>query len=117
MASIFLKVRRAETPAYRLLKRVASTLLTARMPIPSPLRMFVRTLYTLHFALRRLLRRVYMFVYGEPLFRSRCEKLGRGSFVWAVPEVNGHTRIHVGNQVSIWEISASRAGERLTSPL
>jgi len=102
IVDLSLRVRRAETPFFRSLNRAVSILLTARLPMPAILRTICCAMYTLHFAARQLSRRAYMFFYGEPLFRSRCETFGADCFVCALPEINGHTRIHVGDRVSFW---------------
>jgi hypothetical protein len=104
MANLLLTVRRAETPVYRYLKRVAWMLLTVRMPLPGVLRVLYRVLYACHFGASRLSRRVYMFLYGEPMFRSRCDRFGVNCLVWALPVVTGHAKIQIGNQVSVGEI-------------
>jgi acetyltransferase-like isoleucine patch superfamily enzyme len=116
MKGFILKVRRAETPGYRFLKRAAWFLLTMKAPVPVFLRGFLRALYTIHFGARRISRRVYMFFYGEPLFRSRCDKFGSGCFVWALPEVTGQTRIEIGNDVSLWGDFAVTSGRTSDEP-
>jgi acetyltransferase-like isoleucine patch superfamily enzyme len=116
MANLLLTVRRAETPVYRYLKRVAWLLLTARVPLPGVLRIVYRALYACHFGARRLGRRVYMLLYGEPLFRSRCDRFGTNCLVWAVPEVTGHTKIQVGNRVSFWGDLGVTSGRTFNEP-
>ena len=101
MASFLLKLRRAETPPYRQLKRVVEWLLTVRVAVPAGLRPVLRAMYILHFAVPRLTKRAYMFFYGEPLFRSRCETFGSHCFIWKIPDVRGHTKIYVEDNVSL----------------
>jgi acetyltransferase-like isoleucine patch superfamily enzyme len=55
-----------------------------------------------HFGALRLARRAYMFVYGEPLFRSRCTQFGSECFIWTLPVVNGPARLNLGDRVSFW---------------
>ena len=43
-----------------------------------------------------------MLLYGEPIFRGRCERIGAQFRICAVPEVHGHTRIFVGDNVSFF---------------
>lgn len=102
MANLMLNIRRAETPLYMALKQALKFVLTARMPLPALTKPMLRLAFEMHFTVRRVGRRLYMFVYGEPLFRSRCDRFGANCFVWALPEITGHTRIRVGDSVSFW---------------
>jgi acetyltransferase-like isoleucine patch superfamily enzyme len=102
MGNLLLNVRRAETPLYLSLKKALKFFLTVRLPLPALSKPVFQIAYGMHFATRRLGRRFYMFAYGEPLFRSRCDRFGANCFVWALPEITGHTRISVGDNVSFW---------------
>jgi acetyltransferase-like isoleucine patch superfamily enzyme len=102
MTNLILSVRRAETPFYASLKSAVQFLLTVRLPLPIVLKALYRMLYGFHFGLRDLARRVYMFFYGEPLFRSRCDAFGLRCMVRELPEITGHTSISVGDDVAIW---------------
>lgn len=102
MRRFLLKLRRADPPVYRRLNRAARWLLTVRVPVPTAVRPIGRAVYAMHFALPRIFRRLYMLFYGEPLFRSRCEQFGVQCFVWKLPEVRGHTRIYVEDNVSLY---------------
>jgi Bacterial transferase hexapeptide (six repeats) len=97
--SFIVKIKRAETPFYRTLHKIASRLMYFDLPLPRFLRPLFRFLYNLHFVLWNVLWRVYATFYATPLFRGRCESAGKRLFVFRLPHVTGHTRIHVGDHV------------------
>lgn len=94
-----LKVKRAETPFYRFLKRLAQKLPRARLPVPRWLKPFFRFLYELHFLLVLVLRWLRNGLYCQPLFRSRCAHVGRNFHMELMPFVSGHAGIYIGDDV------------------
>src|SRR5262249_52483828 len=101
MSGFVLKIRRAETPGYALLKKIAVRLLRIHIPVPQFFRPVLRAIYTFHWTILRACRRLYIFAYAEPLFRGRCDRVGAKLFLWALPDVRGHTHIEIGDDVSI----------------
>lgn len=95
-----LKVKRGETPLFRLLKRMAVGLLTFGVPrLPGFLKAPFRVLYELHFGVIVFFRWLVSTFYSQPLFQSRCASVGRNLRVLAMPYVSGHVEIHVGDDV------------------
>jgi acetyltransferase-like isoleucine patch superfamily enzyme len=100
MSSFLLKIRRGETPFYRALRNAALVVLNANLPVPSSLKPFLRLLYSIHFGVLDLVQGTINFFYREPLFRARCESVGGHLRLTRIPEVYGHTLIHLGDRVS-----------------
>jgi len=100
--SFILKIRRKESPFYRFLNAVASAFRTANLPLPRFMNPALRVLYSLHMALMGTLRRSATFLYREPLFRGRCESIGKRFTLSKLPFVIGHTRIYIGDDVNFF---------------
>jgi acetyltransferase-like isoleucine patch superfamily enzyme len=98
--ALLLKVRRGDTPFYRALKNIARAVFQANLPIPRFLLPFFGFLYRLHFAVYGLIQRLITFFYREPLFRGRCESVGKRLRLERMPEVEGHAKIYLGDDVA-----------------
>ncbi|HBY62423.1 MAG TPA: hypothetical protein DEH78_21580 [Solibacterales bacterium] len=97
-----LKVKRGDGPVYSALRGVARTVLRAALPpLPTPLKMLARVVYAVHYTLVALAKWLLAALYYQPLFQSRCRRVGRGLRVEGMPFVLGHTTIDVGNDVSL----------------
>jgi acetyltransferase-like isoleucine patch superfamily enzyme len=96
-----LQIRRAQTPGYASLKAIILYLLHVHVPVPNVAKPLLRTIYIAHWSAQRAFRRCCVLFYYEPLFRSRCERVGKRLFLWALPDVRGHTHIEIGDEVSI----------------
>jgi acetyltransferase-like isoleucine patch superfamily enzyme len=97
-----LKIRRGETPVYRLLRKLILGFLRSNLPWPRFLKPLLQGLYDLHFAAIVLVRRTLIYFYREPLFRSRCTSVGRYLHLYsAMPYVEGHAEIHIGDDVTL----------------
>lgn len=97
--SLALKIKRRETPMYAGLYALARKTISANLPVPRFLNPVLRILYTAHQGLFHALRWLTSFFYLEPLFRGRCESLGKGFTLTKLPFVVGHAKIYVGNDV------------------
>lgn len=71
------------------------------LPVPALLHPVLRLLYHVHCSTLKTFRYARAILYYTPLFAGRCERVGRGLFVYSLPEVAGHTRIHLGDNVHI----------------
>lgn len=97
---LLVRIRRRETPAYDRLYRFIKA--AQHFEVPDLLRPIYRLLYY-----ERRGRHVgwgnFMRVfYYQPVFKSRCEKAGRGVFVRdGVPLIMGHLKIRVGDYCNI----------------
>jgi acetyltransferase-like isoleucine patch superfamily enzyme len=96
-----LKVKRAETPFYRLLNRSARRALGANLPIPGFLKPVLRAAYELHGAVWQGGRILLVFLLWEPLFRARCASAGTRLGLALAPRITGRPVIRVGDGVRI----------------
>lgn len=100
--SFLLKIRRAETPFYRRLKSIASGIRTCVLPVPRFLHPVLRVLFELQQRIRVGFLWLLTFFYIEPLFRGRCESIGKRFRVWRMPYITGHTKIYIGDDVNFF---------------
>ena len=100
--SFALKIRRRETPAYRFLYNLARGFTSANLPLPHFLNPFLRILYSTHEGALFVLRRLASYFYCEPLFRGRCESIGKRFTLTKMPFVVGHTKIYLGDDVKFF---------------
>ena len=97
---IILKIKRGDTPVYRLLKRTYYGLMSSSLPVPRALKPAGNAVYHGQQAAWMLGKRLFSFLVREPLFRSRCESVGKRLSLNLLPEIMGHTTIQVGDDVT-----------------
>jgi acetyltransferase-like isoleucine patch superfamily enzyme len=97
-----LKVRRGDGAVYAAIRRIIKGLFRSNLPVPSFLRPVFRVLYELPFAILFVCRWALNYFYREPAFRSRCTSVGRNLSLWLMPDVRGHTKIYIGNDVNLF---------------
>lgn len=97
-----LKVRRAESPFYFQLKRAAKAVLRAHLPVPDLLRPVFRGGFFLQHGIKRSFAWLLNGFYREPLFRGRCDRVGRNFRLNRMPFVLGHAEIEIGNDVAFY---------------
>lgn len=102
MDSLALKIRRGETPFYRSLREFARTLRTSNLPVPGFFRPVLRFLFQLQQSLFSGLRWALGYFLYEPLFRSRCESVGKRFGCSRLPYVVGHAKIFLGDDVNFF---------------
>lgn len=100
--SFVLKVRRRETPFFNLLYKLARSVQSATLPLPRVLNPMLRGLFSLHQGFMTSIRWLFTFFYREPLFRGRCESIGKRFRLTRMPFVIGHTEIHIGDDVNFF---------------
>ena len=115
--ALLLKVRRGDTPFYRALKNIARAVFQTNLPIPRVLLPFFGFLYTLHFAIYGLIQRLITFFYREPLFRGRCESVGKRLRLERMPEVEGHAKIYLGDDVAFTGKAGIYSGRFIDNPV
>lgn len=101
MPKILTKIRRRETPVYDFLYRFAKSLNHLQMPLPAFVRPLFRGVYFLHFAIRSFIWRLLRFFYWGPIFRARCDSVGKNLMLTLLPDVAGHLRLQVGDDVHL----------------
>lgn len=99
--AFLLRIKRGETPLYRRLRALGYAIFQANIPVPKALRPALASLYDLHFLIRLAFRTFFNFVYCEPLFRARCEHVGKRLHLALLPRIVGHPRIHIGDDVQL----------------
>jgi acetyltransferase-like isoleucine patch superfamily enzyme len=110
-----LRVRRRETPAARAVYRLAKAYRGARVPV---LRPFHLALYYEREARRSLFATLLKVLYQEPLFRARCERVGRRlTMTNGIPYIEGHLRIRLGDDVAIDGVSSLIAAKVHDDPV
>lgn len=100
--SFVLKIKRRETPFFRLLYGTARAVQSATLPLPKFLNPVLRGLFSLHQGFMASIRWLFTFFYREPLFRGRCESVGKRFRLTRMPFVIGHTEIHIGDDVNFF---------------
>lgn len=99
--TFLLRVRRADSPFYRVLHQLAAAVLNANVPVPAVLRPVLRGVYTLHFAVLQAARQVLVYLYYDPLARARFASTGKRVRVMRLPRIHGKPRIHAADNVQI----------------
>lgn len=99
--AFLLKIKRGETPFYRRLRTLGYALFQANIPVPKALRPALASLYDLHFLIWLAFRTFFNFVYCEPLFRARCEHVGKRLHLALLPRIIGNPRIRIGDDVQL----------------
>ena len=113
--SLVLHVKRRDTPLADLAYRVAKRLRTLELPAPRAL--FLPVWY-LHHGLRDALRFLTRSLYWQPMFRARCERVGRALRLdLGVPYLYGDLRIRIGDHCSLNAISSFSAAKVGRAPL
>ena len=115
LGSFLVKVRRGETPFYRFLYRTARASLHIHIPVPRVIAPLFRGLYHLHFFIRTLLYRTIRFFYWEPIFRGRCDSVGKNLELALLPDIASHVQVLIGNNVHLngfFGVGSGRAYEK-----
>jgi acetyltransferase-like isoleucine patch superfamily enzyme len=94
-------------------KRFVLGLLHLHIPVGNVARPFVKILYGLHVAGREALIWLLRFFWYEPLFRSRCERVGERLQMEKLPYITGAGRIVVGSDVWLSGKSTIGFGNRV----
>lgn len=98
---IVLNIKRAETPFYAALKRVAWAVIHFDLPYWRPWALFVRATYVSTKTVAGAFRWLLAVVYYGPIFKSYCVSCGRNLYLELVPSIAGPVKIFVGNNVHI----------------
>ncbi|MBV9679036.1 MAG: acyltransferase [Acidobacteriaceae bacterium] len=112
-----LRLRRGDGWFFSRARAVARGLMHANLPIPGLLKPAFRLLYESHYTVKYTFIRACTYLYYEPIFRSRCERVGRHFQLWALPHVVGHTKIYIGDNVSIYGHMGVTSGRVYDDPV
>lgn len=100
--SFLLKIRRSETPFYRALRGAAKTVRTSTLPVPKFFHPVLRGFFYAYVSAQRAGAFLLTYFLREPLFRSRCESVGKRFRLARMPFVVGHARIYIGDDVNFF---------------
>jgi acetyltransferase-like isoleucine patch superfamily enzyme len=97
---LILKIKRGDGPLYGIAKSLARMLLSPQAPrIPNAVKPLFRFLYELHYLVVQTWRTMLIIGYRHPLFQGRCASFGKNVSLDGLPYINGHTEIHIGDNV------------------
>jgi acetyltransferase-like isoleucine patch superfamily enzyme len=96
---LIIKVKRAETPFYARLKKIAKFILTFRLPIPRALDPLYRFISHMRFVKYEFVEKVCVAFYRYPVLRSACASVGERLRMEQVPSIAGPARVHIGDDV------------------
>ena len=102
MRTFLLKIRRAETPFYRRLKNLARHVRSARLPLPAAIHPVLRLGYYTQHSIKLTFFWFWNRCYREPLFRGRCETIGKNFKLYRLPWIYGHSEIQIGDDVTFY---------------
>jgi len=97
--SLVARIRRGDGPFWGFIKRQLKWTLQLHLPVFWLTRPFFSFCYYLHVFLRETWLRLARFFWYEPLFRSQCERVGRGFQMETLPYIHGTGAIVVGDNV------------------
>lgn len=119
MRKLVLKIKRRETSFYNKLYNIAT--FVKRSNVPNFLRPFYRILYYERSVRIGVFRRIATLVYYEPMFRSRCRKVGSElSYVklqQGLPYISGNIQIDLGASVTVHSRSSFSASKVFDHPV
>lgn len=99
---LILKIKRPNSPIFRLLKRMFRALFNPTVPpLPRFLLAPLRAVYEFHFFVIICYRFLITTFYRNPIFQGRCASFGRRITIDALPFVSGHVEIHLGDDVKL----------------
>jgi len=111
ITKILLKIKKGDTPFWRKIRKLGLTIIRFNIPTFRPLHLF---LFYLHNFLVQFMKLIYIKIWCVPLFKARCECVGKRLFLPnGIPLVVGHTRIIIGDNVTIYRttIGSTKIGE------
>jgi len=116
MGSFVLKLRRGETPFYRSLRQIAHNVRSSNLPIPRFLNPLLRVGYFIFHGLERFIRWSLAYFVFEPLFRGRCESVGKRFRCTRLPWVVGQAKIYIGDDVNFFGKVDIMSGSQIDEP-
>jgi acetyltransferase-like isoleucine patch superfamily enzyme len=101
MTSLIARVRRGEGPFWAGAKNAARLTLQFHLPVNGATRSAFGLLYGAHVSGREGLAWALRFFWYEPLFRSRCSRVGERFRMERLPYMSGNGRIDIGGRVQL----------------
>ncbi len=116
LEKLVLNIKRGDTPFYRFLRSIAKGLIASTLPLPRFLHPLLRLLFNLQGMLLDLFRWALTYFFREPLFRGRCESVGKRFRLSRLPWVVGHAKIYIGDGVNFFGKVDIMSGRMLDEP-
>jgi acetyltransferase-like isoleucine patch superfamily enzyme len=111
------RVKRAEGPFYRLVKKLVLAIISPKVTrLPGFLRPPLRLLYEMHFGAIMVWHLCWNVLYRYPLFQARCASIGRNVSIDRMPFVTGPVQIHIGNDVWMGGNISIASGRTMEAP-
>ncbi len=99
---LILNIKRGNTPFFRLLRSIAKGLMRGTLPLPRFLNPLLRLLFNLQSLIVDAFRWAFTYFWREPLFRGRCESVGKHFRMSRLPWVASHAKIYIGDDVNFF---------------
>jgi len=93
------KVKRAETPFYARLKRIAKAVFVLQVPIPRALDPLYGFIAYTRYLKYECVEKLAVVFYRYPVLRSRCASVGERLRMEQVPSILGPVKVHIGHDV------------------
>lgn len=116
MASFGVKLRRADTPFYRRLKRIANNVRSSSLPVPRLFNPVLRAGYFTYHGIEVFIRWALAYLIFGPLFRGRCESVGKRFRCTRMPWVVGQSKIYIGDDVNFFGQVDIFSGSQIDEP-
>ncbi len=116
ISDIATKVRRAETPFYARLKRLARWARSFNLPVPRVMFPLFRALFALQRGLVAAVRKTLVVLYRYPVFRSHCVSIGKRFEMERIPAFDPDVRMRIGDDVRFSGIISIASGHVLPGP-
>ena len=110
---IILKIKRQENVFYSTIFKMMKGLLTSSIPVKGPIKLYYRGLYNICVTVREFTKLILRFFFFEPMFRSVCEKVGKGLYMERFQYVRGHGKISIGDNFNISGKSSFHIGSKI----
>jgi acetyltransferase-like isoleucine patch superfamily enzyme len=95
------KVKRRENKFYSAIKSIILFVFNFRIPLFWPLTWIYKGIYYIHIFIRESIITILKIFYFEPMFRSRCMKVGKNLRLEKLPFIDGEGDIQIGSSVNI----------------
>ncbi len=102
LEKFILNIKRGDTPFYSFLRTIAKGLVASTLPLPRALHPVLRLLFNLQSVIADFFRWGLTYFVREPLFRGRCESIGKRFRLSRLPWVVGHAKIYIGEDVNFF---------------
>lgn len=114
LGEFVLRVRRRESPFYDRLYRMGQSVRRFELP---EMRFLYKVLYHERAVRLALWRNVVRTVYHQPVFKARCDEVGKGLYVYGgIPQVMGHLRLILGERVIISGVTTFVGSKLVDAP-